>query len=77
MKFSRSDDEANSLPMLKQLNALIEHWESMAAESENQGQISQQNPLFRGQAYGISDGLRLAANELREQIKILQKPSKS
>jgi hypothetical protein len=56
--------------MLEQhLRQLIEHWRALAAEAKQQGQDSQQSPLLRGHAFGVSDGLEIAAHDLDKVIE--------
>jgi hypothetical protein len=55
--------------MLKQqLQQLVDHWRALAAEAKQQGQESQQSPLLRGHAFGVSDGLEIAASDLDKLI---------
>lgn len=56
--------------MLEQhLRQLIEHWRALAAEAKQQGQDSKQSPLLRGHAFGVSDGLEIAAHDLEKVIE--------
>ncbi len=58
--------------MLEQhLQQLIEHWRALAAEAKRQGQDARQSALLRGHAYGVSDGLEIAAADLDKLIQQL------
>lgn len=48
----------------KRLIDLITHWRVLAAEARGQGDNPTQAGIFRAHAFGISDGLELAANDL-------------
>lgn len=52
----------------EQLRRLLEHWRALAAEAKRQGQDGQQSALLRGHAFGISDGLEIAAADLERLI---------
>jgi hypothetical protein len=57
-------------PDVDQLDKLIAHWERMAAESEQIADTIQQNPLYAGNCYGMSDGLKMAADQLRQCLHV-------
>jgi hypothetical protein len=77
MKFLRTRKPSGSLPDLRQLYELIENWESKAAEAEQLAAAIQQSPLFAGSYYGMSDGLKLAASDLRKSIETSTNTEKS
>lgn len=51
---------------------LIEHWRTLAAEARNQGADSSQPTVLRAHAFGISDGLEIAANDLLKLIDAVE-----
>ena len=52
----------------QQLRQLIEHWRALAAEAKQQGDDARQSPLLRGHAFGVSDGLEIAAGNLEKML---------
>jgi len=48
----------------KQLITLINHWRSLATEARTEGSNSAQPSVLRAHAYGLSDGLEMAANDI-------------
>ncbi len=51
---------------------LIEHWRTLAAEARNQGADSSQPTVLRAHAFGISDGLEIAANDLTKLLEAIE-----
>ena len=52
----------------QQLRELARHWRALAAEAKQQSEDVHQSPLLRGHAFGIYDGLQIAAGDLEELI---------
>lgn len=55
----------------KQMRDLIEHWRILASEARDQGASPTQAPLIRAHAFGLSDGLELAAKDLLKLLEAL------
>ena len=53
----------------QQLRELVQHWRALAAEAKQQSDDTHQSPLLRGHAFGIYDGLEIAAGDLEKLIK--------
>ena len=77
MKLPKIGKDAHAALDAGQLYELITHWEQKAAEAEKLAATIQQNPLLAGNCYGMSDGLKLAASELRKRIEALEHDEKS
>jgi hypothetical protein len=61
----------------QQLQQLIEHWRALAAEAKQQGEDARQSPLLRGHAFGISDGLEIAAGNLEKILSANSEPDQT
>lgn len=53
----------------QQLRDLVAHWRALAKEANQQGEDIHQSPLLRGHAFGLHDGLEIAAGDLEKLIK--------
>jgi len=53
----------------QQLRDLVQHWQALAAEAKQQSTDIHQSPLLRGHAFGVYDGLMIAAEDLDKLIK--------
>jgi hypothetical protein len=51
------------------LQELVEHWRALSAEAKQQGEDAHQSSLLRGHAFGVCDGLEIAAGDLEKLIK--------
>lgn len=51
---------------IQRLNELIAHWRILATEARMQGDNPAQASIFRSHAFGMSDGLELAAADLQK-----------
>jgi hypothetical protein len=54
----------------EQLRALVNHWRALAAEAKEQGEETNQPALLRGHAFGVCDGLGIAAGDLEKLLEI-------
>jgi hypothetical protein len=50
---------------------LINHWRTLAGEARKQGGEDGQPTVLRAHAFGISDGLEIAANDLGKLLEEL------
>lgn len=61
----------------QRLRELIRHWRALAAEAKQQSEDTHQSPLLRGHAFGMFDGLEIAAADLEKLIKANSEESAS
>jgi hypothetical protein len=61
----------------QQLWDLVRHWRALAAEAKQQSKDVHQSPLLRGHAFGVLDGLEIAAGDLEKLIKAITEESAS
>ncbi len=55
----------------KRLIDLISHWRVLATEAREQGDNTTQPGIFRAHAFGLSDGLEIAANDIMQLLEEL------
>lgn len=53
------------------LSELIAHWRVLAEEARQQGDNPAQAGIFRAHAFGVSDGLEVAAKDLADILEAL------
>jgi hypothetical protein len=53
----------------QQLQQLLEHWRALAEEANQQGKDPNQSALLRGHAFGVCDGLEIAASNLEKLLE--------
>lgn len=57
---------------IHRLTELIAHWRVLAEEARQQGDNPAQAGIFRAHAFGISDGLEVAAKDLQDIMEALR-----
>ena len=56
---------------IQRLNELVTHWRVLASEARQQGDSPTQASIFRAHAFGMSDGLEVAAKDLADILEAL------